>query len=108
MATIEDIPLEVFLDNLLFRLPIASLLNLSSTSKVCCIIIDLMCCVFLMFSPTTKFFYQLCSDETLWKGLLQSDFNFSGAGTARTSGWKFIYQRLFKPRGEFEILVLDG
>ena len=24
----------------------------------------------------------------------ESDFNFSGAGTARISGWKFIYKKL--------------
>ncbi|KAF5350218.1 hypothetical protein D9758_007798 [Tetrapyrgos nigripes] len=49
-----------------------------------------------------QFFATLCSDETFWKRKLQDDFNFSGAQTARTSGWKFIYQRLSKPRGGIE------
>ena len=44
----------------------------------------------------------LCSDDTFWKRRLESDFNFSGAGTARTSGWKFIYRGLFNPRGAYE------
>lgn len=42
----------------------------------------------------------LCNDDTLWKHKLSEEFNFSGQGTARTSGWKFIYRGLFKPRGE--------
>lgn len=36
----------------------------------------------------------------LWKRKISEDFNFFGQGTARTSGWKFIYRGLLEPRGE--------
>ncbi|KDR80661.1 hypothetical protein GALMADRAFT_241020 [Galerina marginata CBS 339.88] len=74
---LTDIPIEVLLDNLLPVIPVPDLLNL-------------LCC--------NKFFSVLCTDDTVWKRKLSEDFNFSGQGTARTSGWKFIYRGLFKPR----------
>ncbi|KAJ3878335.1 regulator of chromosome condensation 1/beta-lactamase-inhibitor protein II [Lentinula edodes] len=77
MLSIIDIPLEIFLDNLLPRLPLVDLLQLQSTNK---------------------FFAQLCGDETFWKKKLAQDFNFPDESTARRSGWKFIYLRLTKPR----------
>ncbi|KAJ7574459.1 regulator of chromosome condensation 1/beta-lactamase-inhibitor protein II [Mycena floridula] len=77
MPGITDIPVEVFLDNLLQCMTVTDIGHLAVTSK---------------------FFNTLCSDETFWKVRLQADFNFSGADTARKSGWKFIYQRLHKPR----------
>ncbi|KAK0501399.1 regulator of chromosome condensation 1/beta-lactamase-inhibitor protein II [Armillaria luteobubalina] len=77
MPSITDLPVELFLDNLLPILPTSDLAHLAATCK---------------------FFALLASDSTFWKLKCQSDFNFSGAGTARTSGWKFIYSRLFKPR----------
>ncbi|KAF8141567.1 regulator of chromosome condensation 1/beta-lactamase-inhibitor protein II, partial [Boletus edulis] len=76
MLRLEDIPVEVLLDNLLPSLPIADLLRLGSTNH---------------------FFASLCSDDTFWKRKLQQDFNFSDEGTARSSGWKFIYQGLSHP-----------
>jgi SCF-associated factor 1 len=72
-----DIPVEVFLDNLLPWLTVYSLLSLGCTNR---------------------FFASLCADDTFWKRKLLSDFNFSGIGTARTSGWKFIYKGLRNPR----------
>ncbi|ESK97802.1 f-box protein [Moniliophthora roreri MCA 2997] len=77
MPGITDLPVELHIDNLLPILPLPDLLSLGLTNKA---------------------FATLCRDETLWKRKLQADFNFSGAGTARTSGWKFIYLRLTKPR----------
>ncbi|KNZ74628.1 SCF-associated factor 1 [Termitomyces sp. J132] len=47
---------------------------------------------------TSKFFAAVSSDDTFWQRRLQTDYNFSGAGTARTSGWKLIYRGIFKPR----------
>jgi len=41
----------------------------------------------------------MCLDETVWKRRLLEDFNFDGAGTARQTGWKFIYNALYRPRG---------
>lgn len=55
-----------------------------------------------------QLFSVLCSDDTLWKRKLQSDFNFSGQGTARTSGWKFIYRGLSKPRGRFRFFAINN
>ncbi|KAE9399557.1 RCC1/BLIP-II [Gymnopus androsaceus JB14] len=70
MLSVTDIPIEIFLDNLLHLLPLNDLLSLQGTNK---------------------FFAALCSDETFWKQKLSQDFNFPDETTARTSGWKFIY-----------------
>ncbi|KAF9461207.1 regulator of chromosome condensation 1/beta-lactamase-inhibitor protein II [Collybia nuda] len=77
MPTFAEIPVEVFIDNFLPNLPVATLLRLTCTNK---------------------FFAEVCSDDTFWKRKLKRDFNFSGTGTARMSGWKFIYRGLFNPR----------
>jgi len=77
MFRLEDIPIEVLLDNLLPSLPVPDLLRLGSTNR---------------------FFASLCNDDTFWKRKLQQDFNFSDEGTARSTGWKFIYQGLSRPR----------
>ncbi|KIY53369.1 RCC1/BLIP-II protein [Fistulina hepatica ATCC 64428] len=74
---ITDIPIEVFLDHLLPQAPVSDVLRLACTCK---------------------FFAILCADDVLWKRRLLDDFNFSGAGTARTSGWKFIYKGLSSPQ----------
>ncbi|KAJ3510836.1 hypothetical protein NLJ89_g4452 [Agrocybe chaxingu] len=74
---LADLPIEVLLDNVLPYLPVLSLVRLGQCSKL---------------------FATLCNDDTLWKLRLYEDYNFSGQGTARTSGWKFIYRGLFKPR----------
>nr|GAT45716.1 RCC1/BLIP-II protein [Mycena chlorophos] len=71
-------PLELLLDNLLMIMPIESVLQLASTNK---------------------FFATLCADELLWQRRLKADFNFSDAGTARTSGWRFIYKNIYNPKG---------
>ncbi|KAH6915918.1 regulator of chromosome condensation 1/beta-lactamase-inhibitor protein II [Coprinopsis sp. MPI-PUGE-AT-0042] len=77
MSNISGIPVEVLLDNLFPFLPAKDLTHLACTSKL---------------------FAVLCSDDTVWKRKLQADFNFTGEGTARTSGWKTIYRGLWKPR----------
>ncbi|KAJ7247638.1 regulator of chromosome condensation 1/beta-lactamase-inhibitor protein II [Mycena haematopus] len=77
MASLETIPVEVILDNLLMDMPIQSVVRLGCTNKL---------------------FAEICADELLWHRRLQSDFNFSGVGTARVSGWKFIYRGLFNPK----------
>ncbi|KAK1219651.1 hypothetical protein PQX77_017602 [Marasmius sp. AFHP31] len=77
MPRITDLPVELHIDNFLPLLPLKDLLNLGATNK---------------------HFATLCNDNTLWKRKLDSDFNFDGANTARTTGWKFIYLRLTNPR----------
>ena len=47
---------------------------------------------------TNKFFALVVTDETFWKRKLVVDYNFPELRTARTSGWKFLYQRLRNPR----------
>ncbi|KAI0825634.1 regulator of chromosome condensation 1/beta-lactamase-inhibitor protein II [Irpex lacteus] len=74
---LESLPVEVIIDNILPFLPVSSITSLSATSK---------------------FFYLLASDETFWKRRLLTDYNFSGNDTARTTGWKFIYGRLARPK----------
>ncbi|KAJ7442275.1 regulator of chromosome condensation 1/beta-lactamase-inhibitor protein II [Mycena latifolia] len=75
--SLETLPVEVILDNLLMDMAIQSVVRLGCTNK---------------------FFADICADELLWQRRLQTDFNFSGAGTARVSGWKFIYRGLFNPK----------
>jgi SCF-associated factor 1 len=77
MPSLLDLPVDVLLDNVLPSIPVPDLLNLASTNR---------------------FFAILCADDTFWKRKLEADFNFTGAGTARTSGWKVIYKGLSKPR----------
>ena len=77
MPSISDIPVDVLLDNVLPSVPVTDVLHLGSTNH---------------------FFATLVSDDLFWKRKLQEDFNFSGAGTARTSGWKFIYRGLSNPK----------
>ena len=74
---ITDLPVELFLDNILPLLPVPDLLNLGCVSS---------------------HFDQLTSDETFWHRKLQEDFNFTGSETARKNGWKFLYSRLSHPR----------
>jgi len=50
-------------------------------------------------------FAALCEDESLWHKKLLADFNFTGAETARTSGWKFIYKGLDMPQGNADSLL---
>ncbi|KAL0953834.1 hypothetical protein HGRIS_005011 [Hohenbuehelia grisea] len=73
MASISDIPVEVFIDNIFPAIPVSDLLHLTSTNKSLA---------------------ELGDDDTFWKRKLLEDFNFSTAGTARTTGFKFIYKGL--------------
>ncbi|KAI0343294.1 RCC1/BLIP-II [Trametopsis cervina] len=77
MTSLATLPVEVIIDNILPYLPVAAVTNLSAVSK---------------------FFYVVASDETFWKRRLLVDYNFTGNDTARTTGWKFIYKRLAKPK----------
>ncbi|KAJ6591576.1 regulator of chromosome condensation 1/beta-lactamase-inhibitor protein II [Mycena vulgaris] len=77
MSSLETLPVEVILDNLLMAMSIQGVVRLGCTNT---------------------FFADVCSDELLWQRRLQTDFNFFGAGTARVSGWKFIYRGLFNPK----------
>jgi SCF-associated factor 1 len=74
---LADIPVEVFLDNLLPFAQVCDILNLGSTNK---------------------FFAALSADETFWKRRCQQDFNFTSQETARQSGWKNLYRGLRYPR----------
>ncbi|KAL6307246.1 RCC1/BLIP-II [Sparassis latifolia] len=74
---VTDLPVELFLDNILPLLALSDLFRLSCTSRL---------------------FYLLASDETLWHRKLQDDFNFTGSETARNTGWKFLYKRLANPK----------
>ncbi|KAG7094062.1 hypothetical protein E1B28_007681 [Marasmius oreades] len=77
MLGLTDLPIELHIDVFLPLLPLRDLLSLGCTNK---------------------HFAVLCKDETLWKRKLDRDYNFNGANTARTTGWKFIYLRLTNPR----------
>ena len=77
MPTVADVPIEIILDNLLPLLPISDLHSLGATNRS---------------------FYNLTSDETLWKRKIRQDYNFPDSNTARTTGWKFIYKRLSNPK----------
>jgi SCF-associated factor 1 len=91
---LADLPVEVLLDNVLPVLALPDVLRLGCTSR--------------FFAELTNDGSHACrrsslpSDlavlDTFWKRKLQLDFNFSGHGTARTSGWKFIYRGLSNPR----------
>ncbi|KAJ7765433.1 regulator of chromosome condensation 1/beta-lactamase-inhibitor protein II [Mycena maculata] len=75
--SLQTLPVEVLLDDLLMFMTIQSVLRLGCTSQL---------------------FAEICADELFWQRRLAIDFNFSGAGTARVSGWKFIYKGLFNPK----------
>ena len=77
MPSLSDVPVDVLLDNVLPSVPVTDLLHLGSTNH---------------------FFATLLADDLFWKRKIQEDFNFSGTGTARTSGWKFIYRGLSNPK----------
>jgi len=74
---IADIPVELLIDNILPFCEAKDVFSLGCTNK---------------------FFALVTTDDMLWKRRLAVDYNFTGSETARTSGWKFIYQRLRKPR----------
>jgi len=74
---IADIPVELLIDNILPFCEAKDVFSLGCTNK---------------------FFALITTDDTYWKRRLVVDYNFTGSETARTSGWKFIYQRLRNPR----------
>jgi hypothetical protein len=76
-SSLSQIPVEVFLDNILPLCSVPDILSLGSTNR---------------------FFALVTSDDTFWKRKLDEDFNFPDADTARTTGWKFIYQGMRNPR----------
>jgi SCF-associated factor 1 len=76
-AGIADIPVELLIDNILPFCEAKDVFSLGCTNK---------------------FFALITTDDMLWKRKLAVDYNFTGSETARTSGWKFIYQRLRNPR----------
>ena len=73
MPSLFDIPVEIFIDVIFPLLPLINLLR---------------------FGTTNRALYRLTSDETFWKRKIEADFNFPISKTARTAGWKFLYQRL--------------
>jgi SCF-associated factor 1 len=75
--SLSDIPVEVLIDNVFPFCAVPDILSLGCTNR---------------------FFALLTSDDTFWRRKLDDDFNFNGADTARTSGFKFIYRRLSNPR----------
>ena len=74
---IADIPVELLIDNILPFCEAKDVFSLGCTNK---------------------FFALITTDDMFWKRRLVVDYNFTGSETARTSGWKFIYQRLRNPR----------
>ncbi|KAI0064013.1 RCC1/BLIP-II [Artomyces pyxidatus] len=77
MPAFSDLPVELLIDNLL---PLAGVHDV------------------LRLGCTNKFFSLVCADDTFWKRKCQTDFNFTSAETARTSGWKKLYRGLSHPR----------
>ncbi|KAI9510499.1 RCC1/BLIP-II [Russula earlei] len=74
---LADIPVELFLDNLLPLADVRDVLSLGSTDRS---------------------FAALCADETFWKRKCKEDFNFTSQETARQSGWKNLYRGLRYPK----------
>lgn len=74
---IVDMPVELLIDNILPFCEAKDVFSLGCTNKL---------------------FALVTTDDTLWRRKLAVDYNFTGSETARTSGWKFIYQRLRNPR----------
>ncbi|KAG9127297.1 hypothetical protein FRC07_014967 [Ceratobasidium sp. 392] len=77
MTTISDLPIELLIDSLLPALVLRDLLALACTSK---------------------FFATVCADDTFWKRKTTWEYNFSGAESARTSGFRHVYRGLRSPR----------
>jgi SCF-associated factor 1 len=77
MPSVADIPLEIFIDNILPYLPLRDILTLTAVNKE---------------------FAILCSDDTFWKRKLKEDYNFSDVASARTKGYKFLYKGVHNTR----------
>jgi len=76
-AVITDIPVKIFTENILPFCKVKDVLSL--------------CC-------TSKFFALIMTDGMFWKRKAIVDYNFTGPETAKTSRWKFSYQKLRNPR----------
>ena len=70
-AGIMDIPIKVFMDNILPLCEVKDAISLGCANK---------------------FFALVMNDEAYWKQKLEIDYNFTGSETGRTSGWKFLYR----------------
>ncbi|CUA74633.1 hypothetical protein RSOLAG22IIIB_05641 [Rhizoctonia solani] len=77
MTQIIDLPIELLIDHLLPCIPLQDLLSLSCACK---------------------YFALVCGDDTFWKRKTREEYNFEGAGSARTSGFKHLYRGLRHPR----------
>ncbi|GAB1518091.1 hypothetical protein RhiTH_001150 [Rhizoctonia solani] len=77
MVQIIELPIELLIDHLLPCIPLRDLLSLSCTCK---------------------YFALVCGDDTFWKRKASEEYNFEGAGSARTSGFKHLYRGLRHPR----------
>lgn len=75
MPSLNDIPVELIVDNLL---PLISLKDLLSLTVV------------------NKAFSIACSDDTFWKRKVKEDYNFSDSSSARTKGYKFLYRGIHR------------
>lgn len=97
MPSLAELPIEILQENLIPFLDARGLLHLTCTSKV-----NVQCCMpqERRLIHHIQFFSVVCSDDAVWKQKLVADFNFTGAGTARTTGWKVIYRGLHKPKGK--------
>ena len=70
---ITDIPSRVLINNVLPFCELEDVLSLGGTNRL---------------------FALITADEKFWRQKLADDYNFTGSGTAKTSSWKSIYQRL--------------
>ncbi|KAM3579561.1 hypothetical protein VKS41_008019 [Umbelopsis sp. WA50703] len=73
---LSNLPVDVLIQDLLPRLPYKTLIELSKTSK---------------------FFYRLCGDESLWKKLALRELHIPAYATFRNRGWKDIFAKLHHP-----------
>ncbi|KIM29531.1 hypothetical protein M408DRAFT_328777 [Serendipita vermifera MAFF 305830] len=76
MAKFENLPQELFLDEILPPLPVRDIV---ATFQV------------------NRWFAKLGEDEVFWRRRLRQDYNYTVASTARESGFKFLYSRIHKP-----------
>ncbi|KAF7726336.1 hypothetical protein EC973_008916 [Apophysomyces ossiformis] len=71
-----ELPVDIFLEDILPSLDLVSLIELSYTSR---------------------FFHRLANDEHVWKKLVMTDFNIPYDAAFRSHGWKTLYSKLNDP-----------
>ena len=71
-----DIPVKVLMDNILPFCETKDVISIGCSNK----------------------FFALIATDMFWRKKLAVEYNFTGSGTTRTSGWKFMYQRLRNSR----------